>query len=82
MDLWLRHHTFGLPDNGLCNLGGAQVPKGCEMPSNYHDTVQFSIVDDQGKAVFTVSVCACPDKVGWDDAQAPSKCPFNCDGAD
>jgi hypothetical protein len=58
-----------------------EVPIGCDIPSNYHDgnyTVQFPIVDDQGKAVVTMLVCACPDKVGWDDAHAPSKCPFNC----
>ena len=64
---------------------GAAAYKGCEMPSNYHDgdyTVQYPIVDGEGKAVITASVCACPDKAGWDDAQAPPKCPSNCGGTD
>ena len=61
------------------------VAKGCEMPPNDHDgdyTVQYPIKDNQGKAFVTVWACACPDQEGWDDAQAPPKCPLNCDGAD
>ena len=62
-----------------------EVATGCDIPSNYQDgdyTVQYPIVDGEGKAVITASVCACSDKAGWDDAQAPPKCPSNCGGTD
>ena len=62
------------------------VAGGCDKPLNLHDndgdyTVQYPMKDGQGKAIVKVSACACPDKVGWADAHAPSKCPLNCDGA-